>query len=221
MSATDNASPGGERAARYALMRQCGPASQAWGACSPGTVMSWPWSAARCGTCSCGRAARRPRLDHGRPPGAVLELTTPGPTATWTVGHRLRHGRARKGRGQSRSPPTAASRTTASRASRRSSTAPHSRTTWSAGTSPSTRWRRGCRSSSSSIRRRPATTWRAGAAHARDARGSLRRRPAADDARGPVRGAAGLPVAPDVRAAMTEMAAAAGDRLRRADRRPS
>ena len=113
------------------------------------------------------------------------------------LGHRprVRHDRrAPRRRRSSRSPPTAATRTTARPASRRSRSAPASRTTSPAATSRSTRWRCGCPDCVLVDPTGGVEDLLAGrAAHARGARGVVRRRPAADDARRPVHGAAGLP----------------------------
>ena len=74
------------------------------------------------------------------------------------------------------------------RASRRWRSATPSRATWSGATSPSTRWRCGCRRWSSSTRTAGWPTWPRGVLRTPGhAGGVVRRRPAADDAGGPVR----------------------------------
>ena len=138
---------------------------------APAGSASWSWaqpSAPPGGACylvggpvrdtPAGAAGARPRPDHGRPAGGDQ-----APAAARPAGRRLRrrrplrHDRAHLprprgarprgwlGRGQgptSRSPPSAASSTRTGRASRRSPSAPPSRTTWRGGTSPSTPWPR-------------------------------------------------------------------------------
>ena len=109
--------------------------------------MSWPWSAARCGTCS----------SAGRP--GDLDLTTDArprsDPRTWSAAGPIRSGRsasvsapsacARATR-SSRSPPTAASSYEPDFAQGPMSHVRPCRwkRTWAGATSPSTRWRPGC-----------------------------------------------------------------------------